>query len=52
MRSFVIYTCTRNYPGGQVKDDIGGACNVHGEKHICTQGTCGEDERKRHIVRH
>jgi len=44
MRSFVIYTHTRNYPGVQVEDDdIGGACNIHGEKQICRQGTCGEE---------
>jgi hypothetical protein len=40
MRSFVIYTHTRNYPGGQIKDDTGGACNIHGGKQICIQGTC------------
>jgi len=35
MRSFVTYTHTRNYPGGQIEeDDIGGACNIHGGKQI------------------
>ena len=43
MRSFVIYTDTRKYPGGQVEDDTCGARNIHGEKQICIQGACGEE---------